>query len=713
MPNLPNTGTHGTGSRSFTRDRGVTQPGGSAGPAIDVRDYAATGDGSTDDTAAVQAALDAAATARVPCYLPAGIYITTGLTWPASLPALFGDGNDVSILKRRNAASNNASILSAANRSDFTVADIGFDGNKANQTLGGNSLLLSACSDFQLRRVRAFGAKTASGYGGGIVLSLTPSTNPAGREVAIKDCEAYDNDGDGLNIQRTGAGVSIDGGDYSDNGGTGVYFYDQAITPAADTVPNMRIANLRAERNTSAGIAVLGFFVAGIGGVRTEGHGSDPVHGLVVSGNQANENDGYGIFVQATGTAIIGNTTRGNGTTTQAGICANAERVSIIGNICHNNVYWGIDAGGSRYGTVAHNQLSANSGTGINLGACEHVACSDNLLIDNGVHAITVSRNDAGSFWFPWDTLDVDICRNKIIETRSGSNFGILLSGLPDSVRVLDNSFIWPDTTANNAIRGGITTGVIAGNRLVGNPSGDAFLMNAAATLTFPDWADAVAINSDTAAISTLQSYSQSVGNQTLTAAKLTARGTGYTADFNVPVTGGGGSGAVVGAKVSRDGRVAALVITNAGTGYTSTPTLDLSLGSGSGATAVAVIGVPLANGKQLTMLAHGSQFRVTDGAIIQTPSPAGGTITVANQGSLTLRVWQSAWCPVGFAAPVGTLYPTVIDIGGTTHRAGTGTPEGVVTASIGSSFFRTDGGVGTTHYKKTSGTGNTGWTAS
>ena len=42
----------------------------------------------------------------------------------------------------------------------------------------------------------------------------------------------------------------------------------------------------------------------------------------------------------------------------------------------------------------------------------------------------------------------------------------------------------------------------------------------------------------------------------------------------------------------------------------------------------------------------------------------------------------------------------------------GSGNPEGVVTAPVGSIFLRTDGGQTTTLYVKTSGTGNTGWTA-
>lgn len=44
--------------------------------------------------------------------------------------------------------------------------------------------------------------------------------------------------------------------------------------------------------------------------------------------------------------------------------------------------------------------------------------------------------------------------------------------------------------------------------------------------------------------------------------------------------------------------------------------------------------------------------------------------------------------------------------------RFGSGSPEGVVTAPIGTYYSRTDGGTGTSLYVKESGTGNTGWVA-
>lgn len=42
----------------------------------------------------------------------------------------------------------------------------------------------------------------------------------------------------------------------------------------------------------------------------------------------------------------------------------------------------------------------------------------------------------------------------------------------------------------------------------------------------------------------------------------------------------------------------------------------------------------------------------------------------------------------------------------------GAGTPEGKITAGVGATYLRSDGGAATTFYVKESGTGNTGWVA-
>lgn len=60
-----------------------------------------------------------------------------------------------------------------------------------------------------------------------------------------------------------------------------------------------------------------------------------------------------------------------------------------------------------------------------------------------------------------------------------------------------------------------------------------------------------------------------------------------------------------------------------------------------------------------------------------------------------------------GINAIARTYITSTVWIGG-----GTGTPEGAQAAGIGSIWMRTDGGAGTSHYVKESGTGNTGWVA-
>lgn len=56
---------------------------------------------------------------------------------------------------------------------------------------------------------------------------------------------------------------------------------------------------------------------------------------------------------------------------------------------------------------------------------------------------------------------------------------------------------------------------------------------------------------------------------------------------------------------------------------------------------------------------------------------------------------------------PISRIY-----IGTVFISSSSGTPEGVVTAPVGSIYLRDNGGASTTLYVKESGTGNTGWIA-
>lgn len=96
--------------------------------------------------------------------------------------------------------------------------------------------------------------------------------------------------------------------------------------------------------------------------------------------------------------------------------------------------------------------------------------------------------------------------------------------------------------------------------------------------------------------------------------------------------------------------------------------------------------------------------FRLFSGASIKTIEiPALGTVifgggSVQTSGDLLFSVANKGLQFTGNGSVI--------------WRTGAGTPEGAVTAPIGSLYTRTDGGANTTLYVKESGTGNTGWVA-
>src|SRR5919199_1406504 len=91
----------------------------SVGSIIDVKDHGAVGDGTTDDTTAIQAAATAAANGVL--YLPAGRYRVTGTINLSTQTAVRGDGLAVSILEQ---STDDADGLAAIDPRFVTLRDI-------------------------------------------------------------------------------------------------------------------------------------------------------------------------------------------------------------------------------------------------------------------------------------------------------------------------------------------------------------------------------------------------------------------------------------------------------------------------------------------------------------------------------------------------------------------------------------------------------------
>jgi len=92
------------------------------------------------------------------------------------------------------------------------------------------------------------------------------------------------------------------------------------------------------------------------------------------------------------------------------------------------------------------------------------------------------------------------------------------------------------------------------------------------------------------------------------------------------------------------------------------------------------------------------------------------GDITVNNGGSAQVSGIRQGALTVnagGTYTPASTVETHIIGLQNSQMiTTGTGSPEGAVTAVVGSLYLRTNGGTNTTLYVKESGTGNTGWAA-
>lgn len=134
------------------------------------------------------------------------------------------------------------------------------------------------------------------------------------------------------------------------------------------------------------------------------------------------------------------------------------------------------------------------------------------------------------------------------------------------------------------------------------------------------------------------------------------------------------------------------------------------------------------------------SVFRVTDGGDVEIRSKAsdsslsfnmaatsgggqfeivitGGTgVDVGSPNNVPLRLKANGTTALTLSnADQSATFAASARIGGSSGPrwvSGTGSPEGVITAPVGSHYSRTDGGAGTSSYTKESGTGNTGWVA-
>jgi len=99
---------------------------------VSVKDFGAVGDGVTDDTSSIQAAVIATSSSGATLFFPQGTYILSNLTWPTTF-SVNGEGIGRTTIKWK-AASAETNLINLSGLITASISGITFDSNRQNQS---------------------------------------------------------------------------------------------------------------------------------------------------------------------------------------------------------------------------------------------------------------------------------------------------------------------------------------------------------------------------------------------------------------------------------------------------------------------------------------------------------------------------------------------------------------------------------------------------
>jgi len=411
------------------------------GAVFNVLDYGATGDGTTNDTAAIQAAITAAAVAGGAVYLPSNIYLmSTGVTIPSNV-TLYGDGG-TSQLKRNTAVAafdiitiqNGAAHIglynfyingvtkldnaTAANRycgiriwanggarpNDIEIVGVHIDKTTSGEAqIEGNrgAILLEDCYDIRISRCKFYDNRATAIF----ITTVYGSTAVNTERIQIQQCYGVGEVAPFAGGFPNGFGSFISGNSHKNVLVSGCYVDGFGFSNLSLNGPQSTVENNISINSKFAGINL---------GHSTAGNNCD---NSVVDGNITYGNQYSGVTVVASKNIVISNnTSNGDGLTSgwasirllwDATYTTGATtNITIIGNQCLNNQNNGISVEAGAYVQITGNLISNCTGSGMFIRAKQAAETvwsfiSNNVFIDNGgtgTSGVEVNTNVAGGY---------------------------------------------------------------------------------------------------------------------------------------------------------------------------------------------------------------------------------------------------------------------------------------------------------------------------
>ncbi len=690
--------------------------------------FGAVGDGITDDTAALAAAV---ATLR-PVRLGPRVYAIAG-QWTIPTAAILLGTPGQSVLRRKSQSGGGAWI--SVQGPSFTAEGVTFDANRAQISQESWGVLVTAaCSSTRFRACVFANARGAT-LGNGITIQ---ASDPAISNHVIQDCEAAGNDAHGIWLQAID-GARVINSQAHDNTGYGICldFNDPQF------IKRVRLATVCNNRcwNNNRGISVGNFNATNLE-PPTWGNGNPDVVGVLVHGNVCDDNGVYGIAVSGQWLNVDANHLSNNGSTSNggAGILANCSNSRIAANTITGKGQFGIDAGGSIATQIVGNHVSG-AAVGINPGGSFGLTVSGNFLNQNGwgitVYNVETDGNGAN---FGLSTSQMAITDNTIAMTDG--QCGIWLIDAPQNILVSGNRFLGAGTaTIAQCLYAHTDSAIIDANRwnntqrLFANP----VVINGLQTVQVPDIADEIMLSNVPAGVQSMMTLHQVATLGQIGFVKVTAGGSNYSRA--VIRVSGAGTGAAASAYIA-NGAIIGISLDSPGSGY---GTLGAAVvvtitGDGNNAAAIASVGLPLTEGRRLRVACNtaarfarlGSVPFQENWTLNDMTLPANATVAFTavfgtwradsvpladyiappGDGSLTVRTIAGADLTLRPATAGHVRIATDADPQGYIAATGHGSPDGQVTAPPGSDYRNLDGGIGQTLWIKRVGADAHGWFA-